>query len=231
MALYKLCDFIVDIRNRYPYTEELCRDYRVEGASADFFIEISEDELARSVKELPDYPAAYHEHLCIQRKLCDCLSDVGCFLMHSSVVALEDEGYVFTARSGTGKTTHSLLWAKHFPTASIINGDKPFFKLEQGAFYAYGTPWCGKEGFQKNTRVKIKAVCFLYQHHENVIEPLSPRQCLSLIFDQVYLPSSAGKTENVLSLLDTFLTTVPTYRLGCTISDEAVICAYNAMKG
>ncbi len=231
MALYKLCDFIIDIRNHYSYTETICRDYRVNNASADFVIEISEDELALALEKQPDYPKGYHENLCIYRKLCNLLAEKNCFLMHSSVVALEDQGYVFAAHSGTGKTTHSLLWKKRFPSAVIINGDKPLFKLENGAFYAYGTPWCGKEGFQKNTRVKVKAVCFIYQHSANVIERLSPRQCLSCIFDQVYLPPTAKGTERVLSLLDNFLTTIPFYRLGCTISDEAVTTAYNAMKG
>ena len=65
----------------------------------------------------------------------------GAFLMHAAVVEVDGIAYVFTAPSGTGKSTHVQLWLDHFgPRARVLNGDKPLFRFEGNTLYACGTP-------------------------------------------------------------------------------------------
>lgn len=230
MAIYKICDIRFDIQARYDYTHKLCAAYAADGP-ADFTIRIPEEKLREAVAAAPQYPPGYHEGLEVYREISSLVPFRDAFLMHSSVVALHGEAYVFTAKSGTGKSTHSRLWLAHFPEAEIVNGDKPLFKKTDGAFYAYGTPWCGKENWGKNDRARIKAVCFLSQAKENSIAPMTKKEVISRIFEQVYLPASPEGAERVMTLLDEFVSTVNFYHLHCNISDEAVGIAYEAMKG
>lgn len=231
MSLYKIADFIFDIKNKYSYSARLMADYKCScDLPSDFSVEIPESEIDISLKKEPSSGPGYHESLCILRHICSLLSKSDCFLMHSSVVRLNGMGYCFTAQSGTGKTTHSLLWKEAFPGAEIINGDKPIFKYEDSSFYAYGTPFCGKEGFNVNTRVKILAVAFLHQSPENSIRKMTVPEILSQVFEQVYLPQDKSEKEAVLSLLDKFISQVPFYSLGCNITKEAAVLAHKTMS-
>lgn len=231
MALYKIADFIFDIKNKYSYSACLMADYKCpDGLTPDFCIQIPESEIESSLKIDPSLEPGYHESLCILRHICSLLSSRNCFLMHSSVIKSDGKGYCFTALSGTGKTTHSLLWKEAFPGTKIINGDKPIFKYENSSFYAYGTPFCGKEGFNVNTRVKVASVAFLHQSPENSIKKMTVPEIISQVFEQVYLPPDKSEKEAVLSLLDKFISAVPFYSLGCNISKDAAFLAKKVMS-
>jgi hypothetical protein len=64
-----------------------------------------------------------------------------CFLMHGAVVVVDGSIYMFTAPSGTGKSTHVALWKKYFKNVEIINGDKPFSRVDESSVWVYGIPW------------------------------------------------------------------------------------------
>ena len=116
MPRIKLCDFIIEVRMKYQYTLDFLSDYIVkDDADVAFSVSVSEDELNAAKEKDPAFPLPYHETLCLYRKICTELSHHNCFMMHSSVVVHEDKAFVFTAKSGTGKTTHSNLWLKNFP--------------------------------------------------------------------------------------------------------------------
>lgn len=224
---YKIAGFVFGVKNKYPYTGALMRGYETNEAAV-YTVEIPESEIAASHMTEPSLPPGYHESLCIYRKICDYVSDHNAFMMHSSVLSLNGAGFAFTAKSGTGKTTHSVLWRDNFG-AEIINGDKPIYTFSGGEFFAHGTPFCGKENFSANKSVKMKAVCFLYQSKENSIRRMSAPEVISKIFEQVYMPPSVSGKEHVLELLDKFLTAVPFYLLGCDISRGAALLSMRTM--
>ncbi|MBQ2940628.1 MAG: hypothetical protein IJD97_00180 [Clostridia bacterium] len=231
MLKLKLCDFIFDIRIKYKYTLDFLSDYIVKtDDEAAFTVEVTEEELKSAYEKDPSFPLPYHETLCLYRNICSVIPSCDAFMMHASVVVHEGVAYVFTAKSGTGKTTHSMLWLKNFPGSFIINGDKPIFRLIDGEFYVYGTPWCGKEGYNKNTRAKVGSLCFIQRGKENLIRPMSSKEVLLKIFDQLFLPQDKEMTESTFSLLDKFLRAVPAYVLSCTISDEAAVLAEKTMN-
>ena len=230
MALYKFCDFVFDITYNFPYMETFLKDYAVTGEKADFSIVIPIEDVKAEYERDPQFLPPYHETICLYRMVCSKLLEHDVFLMHSSVVVKDGDAYVFTAKSGTGKSTHSLLWTSIFDDAYILNGDKPLFRLKEDGFYAYGMPWCGKEGFQVNKSAKVKAVCFLSQAKENSISRLSAREVIMRIFEQVHIPDEDKEKGKVLSLLDKFILDIPFYHLKCTKDPEAAILSHKILS-
>jgi hypothetical protein len=139
-------------------------------------------------------------------------------------------GYAFTADSGVGKTTHIKLWQKAFgKEISIVNGDKPLIRKRDGKWYAYGTPWCGKEGWNVNTCVPLAGICFLRRGETNIIKSFSTENALMDIMPQLLIPDEADALMATLDLLDGLLTEIPLFELHCTISEEAARIAREAM--
>lgn len=157
------------------------------------------------------------------------LLDFGGFLLHASAVYLDGEAYLFSAKSGVGKSTHSALWLKYFGTrAHIINDDKPALRIINGAFKVCGTPWSGKTNLSTNEIVPLKAIAFLERGITNEIKRINTKEALCLILGQTLrLPN---KIDKLLKLIDILLTDTPVYKLRCNMSPQAVECAYNTMK-
>lgn len=100
------------------------------------------------------------------------LIDYGAFLMHGVAVAYDNRAYIFSAKSGTEKSTHALQWIKHLPEALIINGDKPIIATNTDGrpTMACGSPWGGKENYYTNTMVPLKSIVMMERAEENQIE-------------------------------------------------------------
>ena len=155
----------------------------------------------------------------------------GCML-HSSAVVVDGYAYLFSADSGTGKSTHTELWLKHFgDRAFIINDDKPSLRLEEGQWYVYGTPWSGKYNINVNAKAKLGAIVFLERSKNNWIELLEIKEAIPLFFAQTV--RVMGKEENmdlVLEKMEQLLTSSAIYKMGCNISDDAVVTAYEKIR-
>ena len=146
---------------------------------------------------------------------------------------------MFTAPSGTGKSTHAALWKKYLgDDVEIINGDKPFIRVENSGkaqkptdtqVYAYGSPWAGKEHWQKNIRVPLKGICFLQREKTNTIRKIQPTEAMPLLMPQVYCTNQPMMAAKVLDMLDVVFDEVPMYVLTCDMSEEAVRCSFEGM--
>lgn len=153
------------------------------------------------------------------------------FMLHSSAVEVDGRAYLFSAPSGTGKSTHTAQWLKLFgEKARIINDDKPAIRFVGGIPYAYGTPWSGKSDLNVNVGVPIQGICVLERSEKNFIEPLDEGTAVFSILNQTIRPRSADYMNSLLTLLDRVISTVPVWRMGCNISAEAAQTAYNAMS-
>ena len=105
MFCIEMAGIPIGIDNRYEYIERLCRGYEIEGKAPDFTVSVTEEELQKAQDAERPYSSGYLESLCLYRKICLRLAKYQAFLMHSAVVAVDEKAYVFTAPSGTGKTT------------------------------------------------------------------------------------------------------------------------------
>lgn len=153
-------------------------------------------------------------------------------LLHSSAVVMDGKAYLFSAPCGTGKSTHTRLWQKVFGAdrAQILNDDKPALRLEEGRFYAYGTPWSGKEKTSLNLRVPLAGVCILRRGEVNQIEPYGGAKAIHELLEQTVRPRDP-RLMKLLELLDTLLKTVPMWELKCNMQPEAAMVSYSAMSG
>ena len=180
---------------------------------------------------LRQFSDAYLETLAVYRKIADRLLSCDTLLFHGSVIAVDGEGYLFTAKSGTGKSTHTRLWREYFgERAVMINDDKPLLHITDSGMTAYGTPWDGKHRLSTNTAVPLKGICILTRDTTNHIEPAEPHAAYPMIVQQTNRSLSADGMKQTLSLIDRMLNVMPVYRLGCNMDIEAAKVAYEEMN-
>lgn len=235
MFFIGIADLVIGIDNKYEYVKRLCSDYIVNSENAELVVSVSEQDIALELSSSDILEqrssAAYAEAVCVYRGICRRLPQYGAFLFHSSVVECDGVSYAFSAVSGTGKSTHTSLWLKHFgDRARIINGDKPIFRFADGRLRVYGTPWCGKEGYNTNAESPLHALCFIERGSVNEIHRIDTSEAIGRMFSQILLPEDEEAADLLFPLLEKLLTVTPAYLLKCNISDEAVTVAYNAMK-
>ena len=152
-------------------------------------------------------------------------------MLHSSCVVMDGRAYLFTAPCGTGKSTHTALWLKRFgDNAYILNDDKPALRLEDGVWYAYGTPWSGKHNINRNARIPVGGIALLERSEVNDIAPIGGADVIRFLLTQLVCPKSADYRVLLLELLDKLLTMIPVWKLKCNMDPDAALVAYQAMS-
>jgi hypothetical protein len=233
MFYIRIADIDICIKNKYEFVFLQCKGYLTDTKDAELTVEISDEmiaeEMALAEEEISH---GYAESICVYREICEQLpTKFDAFFLHSAVIEYEGKGYAFSAKSGTGKSTHIRLWRRHFGEGvHVINGDKPIIRNIDGAMHAYGTPWCGKEGWQNNTRVKLFALCFLERAEKNSIRSLDAGEAVMRIFHQILTPEDMQTVDALFPLLDKMLREVPCYVLSCDPTTEAADVAYRGMN-
>ena len=211
-------------------TESVTR-IRITQSDIDFEREKSAREDIKEGIPIRRFSDAYLETLAVYRKIADCLLSCDTLLFHGSVIAVDGEGYLFTAKSGTGKSTHTRLWREYFgERAVMVNDDKPLLRITDSGVTVYGTPWDGKHRLSTNIAVPLKGICILTRNAKNHIEPVEPHAVYPLIVQQTNRSLSADGMKHALSLIDRMLHVVPVYRLGCNMDIEAARVAYEGMN-
>ena len=144
------------------------------------------------------------------------------FVVHSSSLAYKNNGILFSANSGTGKSTHTGLWEKVYGNdVEIINDDMPVVRKINGVWNLCGTPWSGKSERNINKTVPLKGIVFLERGEKNEISPLPVPQAILRIMQQTYLPVYKELMNEVMDNISEALSEVPCYILKCNISEEA----------
>ena len=211
-------------------TESVTR-IRITQSDIDFEREKSAREDIKEGIPIRRFSDAYLETLAVYRKIADCFLSCDTLLFHGSVIAVDGEGYLFTAKSGTGKSTHTRLWREYFgERAVMVNDDKPLLHITDSGVTAYGTPWDGKHRLSTNIAVPLKGICILTRDIKNHIEQAEPHAVYPLIVQQTNRSLSSDGMKQTLSLIDRMFTLVPVYRLGCNMNIEAARVAYEGMN-
>ncbi len=170
------------------------------------------------------------EYLCTGGSFYRQLLDFDGMLLHASAVVLDGWAYLFSAPSGTGKSTHTQLWLKAFGgRAVILNDDKPALRYENGLWYAFGTPWSGKTDQNVDMKVPLAGIAMLQRGETNEIEPFSGQEAIFAILEQTTRPRDPKLRQKLLTLLDKLLRTVPVWKLKCNMELDAPLVSYEAM--
>ncbi len=227
---------IAGIKTEYDVRGELLRtrsaDYVADftDGEAEIRLKIKEDFLKKKKEEIPYLTMAEHEYMWTGEAFYNELINHSGIMLHSSCVEKDGFAYLFSARSGTGKSTHTHLWLKNLSGTRIVNDDKPALIYENGMWYACGTPFSGKTDENVNAKIPVRAITFLHRSETNQVKKLMPSQAVGLLLEQTINPINKEMAEKMLDLADLLLTSVPCFSLGCNISDEAATVAYNNIE-
>lgn len=143
-------------------------------------------------------------------------------VLHCSALKYKNQGIVFSAPSGTGKSTHTQLWIKH-REAEVINDDSPAIRMFGNEAILYGTPWSGSTQRFTKDKLPLKAIVILQQHPTNEIVKLKPHEVVSKIMPRMFLPYHDSQLMEVaMSHLEKLIQIVPVYLLKCTPEIEAM---------
>lgn len=228
---YRLAERNIDITSLYGDVHRICADYRVDG-EPDFAVEITQADIdyerSRATVAADD---GYLETLAVYRKIAERMPAYGTMLMHGSCVSVDGAAYLFTAKSGTGKSTHTRSWREMLgERAVMVNDDKPLVRVSDGGAVVFGTPWDGKHHLSSNIRVPLRAVCVLERAEENSIRAAEAREVYPLLLQQVYRPADTVMLQRTLELIDKLIVSVGLWRLGCNMEPDAARISYEAMK-
>lgn len=171
------------------------------------------------------------EFYALHRKVASLMPFYDVFLMHGSVVATDNDAYMFTAPSGVGKTTRSVIWINEYNNSYIINGDRPLLKVADSAVMACGTPWCGKERWNTNTMLPLKAIFLLERTDEkepDSIEEIGLAEALPFLVKETFFPDSPKAAYKTIKLLNALNGKVRFFRFRSAPTRDAIRLAYEA---
>lgn len=151
-------------------------------------------------------------------------------MLHASCVEKDGFAYLFSAKSGTGKSTHTHLWLQAFSDSRILNDDKPALRKIDGRYFACGTPFSGKFDESVNAQVPVRALVFLERAAENKIEWMPAAQAIPLFLSQTLRPAGQEKMAQLLDILDELLKAVPVFRLQCNMELSAAQTAFAGIE-
>lgn len=235
MPFYDIAGLRVEIKNNKGRTQKQAQAYLAASQEstlpADIVIDVTPQRVQAAKDEHPELNSDDWEYMLTGSDFYAALLGFDGILLHSSCVVVDGVAYAFSADSGTGKSTHTQLWLKHFgDRAYILNDDKPALRCIDGTVYACGTPWSGKHDYSVPKIVPLGGICFLERSETNYIQKADAKKAVFNIFAQTVRNLGPNAMNKLFDVLEVLFAKVPLWELGCNISQEAVDVAYTAMK-
>lgn len=229
----RIADLNIQMNSRFDFAKEFCEKFVIEDTTPDIIASVSDEQLKEELNNATENVSReYAECLCLYRSIAEQLPKFNRFVIHGATISYENEAFLFTAPSGTGKTTHITLWLKYIgQTVKMINGDKPIFKIDDTGVTAYGTPWGGKERWHKNRQMPLKSICIIEQAKENKLTEVNPYEHLTMLLHQIYIPKTQEGTSKTMELFGKLIAKVPIYQLDCDMSEQAVKVSFEGLTG
>lgn len=137
--------------------------------------------------------------------------------IHCSSIEYEGKGLVFSAPSGTGKSTHARMWKEMYgDSVRYVNDDRPAVRLREGKVMLCGTPWSGTSDLFSNTAIPLKCIVMLEQAPFNKIERLPASKSIQMLLPRCFLPYfDGGMMEEAMATLEKIIEDTPVYHLQC----------------
>ncbi|MDP4121105.1 MAG: hypothetical protein Q8876_08660 [Bacillota bacterium] len=220
----KIADLIVLIEPKYNRLCEHIKPYVIQtDENTDINIEINEETINTICKD-PLWTIEDAEILVSSREFYRALTLFDGFMLHSSALAYKGGAYLFSAEPGVGKSTHTSLWQKYLgdDNVTIINDDKPAIRAQNGEVFAYGTPWSGSSDLHTNVKVPLKAIVFIERSEDNWVKKINQSIALPLLIEQTTRHLNQKEMERLLQTINTVVSQIPIYKMGCNIGEDAV---------
>ena len=225
--LFRIAELITEIPDAGDMLSR-ARDYKVENVSgADIIIRADLYNPTKWENMSPDGNVYMQSGAQFYRQILD----FDGLMLHASAVAVDGKAYLFSGPSGMGKSTHTRLWQQIFGEKAVVfNDDKPALRRINGVWYAYGTPWCGKDGINVNLKAPLAGICFLRRGQDNIIRRLDALEASSYVISQTMRRFKDGvMLDKMLTQVDRLVTDIPIYELYNQPVPEAARLSYATM--
>lgn len=237
----ELADVPIEVRCRYEVNKRFLKDYITEkeplfaAEPTDADLESARDDYDRldqaEGREKIVRSGSFLENIALFRLIAERMPAYNVLLMHGSALSMDGEAYIFTAPSGTGKSTHARLWREMFgDRVWMINDDKPMLRFSENGVRVYGTPWNGKHSLSRNASAPLRAIAHLERGEENRIEPLAKKDAFPVVVGQALVSQDPVTMLRILTLEKRLLDSVAFYTLHCNMEPDAARIAYEGMK-
>lgn len=183
------------------------------------------------------------EQAYIQRRLCKgthmligivfryCYLHFQGLVIHASTLKWRDKGIMFSAPSGTGKSTQVKLWQEYKENVTVLNDDNPAVNFVDEIPYVHGTPWSGTSNINSNESAPLSAIILLEQSPINTIRKLTTQEAIIQFMPRVFLPYfNQELMQNAVDIFEKVVSSVPVYLLKCRPDKEAVELVYECLK-
>ncbi len=234
MALYHFAGLVVEMDPQHPTLLKQASPYLTQERNVrpDITIQPEKGYIDAIRKAAPHFSPDMAEYCRFGTLFYRALLYFDGMMLHASAVVLDGRAYLFSAPSGTGKSTHTSGWIKRFGARSfILNDDKPAIRFQNGVLYAYGTPFSGKSDLSRNAVAPVAGICMLERGEQNWIRRLTAEEALPFLYEQTIRRLTREEGTHMLETLIRVASSTPLWRMSCDVSDEAVDLSYRAMSG
>lgn len=143
-------------------------------------------------------------------------------IIHGSYIIVNGEAIIFSAPSGTGKSTQAELWRKH-RSARIINGDRVLIRRSENGFTAGGIYYSGTSGICENVTAPIRAIALISQARQSTAEKCRGAEAFRrLLRESAYSTAFENDPADIAALLADVVNGVDIVKLACLPGESAV---------
>ena len=223
----KIANIVLLINAFNETTKRYCKDFLCD-EKEDYEITMCEQDLKNEVLEGSNGHVYVNEEIsALYRKIADLFVERNIIVFHGSSFKVNNYGFIVTARSGVGKSTHVNLLEQYIgDDFNYINDDKPLVKVNDDIII-YSSPWNGKERRGNNTSAPLKAVLFLNRGIDNTYKSIINKEEIYIrLLSQIYLPRDKDKREKALKIVDALLKKINFYKINVNKELESAKMTY-----
>ena len=223
----KIANKALEINAFNESTKRYCGRFLSE-EEPDYVITMNEEDLKNESSNSVDGKVYVNEEIsALYRKIADLFVEENIIVFHGSSFAVNGSGFIITARSGVGKSTHAKLLSDLIgEDFKYINDDKPLL-LVNDSVTIYSSPWNGKERRGNNISAPLKAIMFLGRSEEpNFRKIVNKEEIYIKLLSQTYLPKEKASREKALKIADKLLRNVNFYEINVNQDIESAKMTY-----
>ncbi len=201
---YLIADFVTEYEPKYEKLKNLSNRFEYKGSrETEIRLSVTDEAIEKLlIKMVPDTTKSEAEEFAYSSAFNRAIIKHNAVFIHSSALIYDGGAYLFSARSGVGKSTHTKLWQKAFgEKVQLINDDKPVVRIYNDKVIAYGTPFDGGSGIANNISAPLKAIVFIERGETNSVRIPSTTE----IIQNLYISSTRFvNKENASQMLANF---------------------------
>lgn len=231
VAIYRIADMNIKYETQSNYILKRLKPYVIVDDEYDYEVTVSKDDINYERSLTGDSNNDMLESTALFRHICkNVLESYNGIFLHCAALKYNGKAYLFTAPSGTGKTTHIRLWMKNLgDRVEVINGDKPILRKKGDDVIVYGTPWQGKENYGSNISATLGGIFLLNRGTENSVEKATVKDSLAFLLSQTLRPYEKENMIKLFELFECIIKNIPIYHLKCTMENQAVQTALSVI--